>query len=404
VWFGSAHHFTSGPSFATTRTLPVYIVPHQVCRTECLVRPLPRPVSALPFTIIGLHDDRSPVQRLTPRCLFEADQVILRIQEKSRKTDPDRILCGSIYSRGFRWTDRGKYVPPRQTTEIESLSTLPRELMQNSRSDVSGHNVTSSGAARYFDYESAVALRNLAAAYGTDMPRYLLAPEVAVLLSSVPDLRKRLFIDALWNTGGRLNEILPLTKEDFVLDDPLTGAPLSSPFVVLRTLKQRKLEEAARSRSRRRGRPTKEEQLAERETEAEIRDNPPRAVPLTDPGFVQRLREWFATAGLPAGARLWDIKSEDTARSWISQAVAAAARDGVTFSIRPVTPKTFRDSFAMHLVQHQVPQKVIQTLMGHKDAKSTEWYTRVFALDVTRQLGVRFSMDPHEASRLLLPR
>lgn len=275
--------------------------------------------------------------------------------------------------------------------------------MQISHSDVSGHNMTTPGAARYFDYESAVALRNLAAAYGTDMPRYLLAPEVAVLLSRVPDLRKRLFIDALWNTGGRLNEILPLTKEDFVLDDPLTGAPLSSPFVVLRTLKQRKLEEAARSRSRRRGRPTKEEQLAGRETEAEIRDNPPRAVPLTDPGFVQRLREWFATAQLAPGARLWDIRSEDTARSWISQAVTAAARDGVTFSIRPVTPKTFRDSFAMHLVQHQVPQKVIQTLMGHKDAKSTEWYTRVFALDVTRQLGVRFSMDPDEAGRLLLP-
>ncbi|MBA8867214.1 integrase [Pantoea agglomerans] len=246
-----------------------------------------------------------------------------------------------------------------------------------------------------------MALRNLAAAYGTDMPRYLLAPEVAVLLSKVSDLKKRLFIDALWNTGGRLNEILPLTTGDFVLDDPLTGAPLSLPFVVLRTLKQRKLEEAARSR--RRGRPTKEEQLAEWETEAEIRDNPPRAVPLTDPRFVQRLRVWFATAQLPAGSRLWDIRSEDTARSWISQAVAAAARDGVTFSIRPVTPKTFRDSFAMHLVQHQVPQKVIQTLMGHKDVKSTEWYTRVFALDVTRQLGVRFSMDPDEAGQLLLP-
>ncbi|MGP2417247.1 tyrosine-type recombinase/integrase [Pantoea ananatis] len=103
----------------------------------------------------------------------------------------------------------------------------------------------------------------------------------------------------------------------------------------------------------------------------------------------------------PPGARLWDIRSEDTARSWISQAVEAAKRDGVTFSIRPVTPKTFRDSFAMHLVQHQVPQKVIQTLMGHKDAKSTEWYTRVFALDVTRQLGVRFSMDAARARDLL---
>ncbi|WP_262390949.1 hypothetical protein [Pantoea alfalfae] len=98
-----------------------------------------------------------------------------------------------------------------------------------------------------------------------------------------------------------------MAREDFVLDDPLTGAPLSSSVMVLRTLKQRKLEEAARSRSRQRGRPKKEEQLAERETEAEIRDNPPRAVPLTDPGFVQRLRECFATAGLPADARLWDI-------------------------------------------------------------------------------------------------
>lgn len=180
------------------------------------------------------------------------------------------------------------------------MGTLPREVMQNSHSDARGHNLTVSDAARYFDYESAVALRNLAA-YGTDMPRYLLAPEVAVLLSKVTDLRKRLFIDALWNTGGRVNEILPLTRGDFVLDDPLTGAPLTSPFVVLRTLKQRKLEAAARSRRRGRGRPTREEQQAERETEAEIRDNPPRAVPLTDPAFVQRLREWFATAQPAAG-------------------------------------------------------------------------------------------------------
>ncbi|WP_414057381.1 resolvase [Pantoea dispersa] len=126
----------------------------------------------------------------------------------------------------------------------------PHEMAQISRSDATSHFLADTGAARYFDYESAVALRNLAAAYGTDMPRYLLAPEVAVLLSKVPDLRKRLFIDALWNTGGRLNEIQPLARENFVLNDPLTGAPLSSPFVVLRTLKQRRLEEAARGRCR----------------------------------------------------------------------------------------------------------------------------------------------------------
>lgn len=75
------------------------------------------------------------------------------------------------------------------------MGTLPHELMQILRSDASGHNVTITGAARYFDYESAVALRNLAAAYGSDMPRYLLAPEVAVLLSKMTDLKKRLFTD-----------------------------------------------------------------------------------------------------------------------------------------------------------------------------------------------------------------
>ncbi len=148
-----------------------------------------------------------------------------------------------------------KYVLSRQTTQIESLGSLPHEITQISRSDASGHNLITSDAARYFDYESALALHNLAAAYGTDMPRYLLAPEVFVLLSKVTDLLKRLFIDALRNTGGRLNEILPLTKENIVLtkenivlDDPLTGAPLSSPFIVLRALKQRKLEAEARRR------------------------------------------------------------------------------------------------------------------------------------------------------------
>jgi len=163
-------------------------------------------------------------------------------------------------------------------------------MTQISHSGASGHNVNSSAAARYFEHKSAVALRNLVAAYGTDMPRYLLVPEVAVLLLKVTDLLKRLFIDTLWNTGGRLNEILPLTRGDFVLEDPLSAAPLVSPFVVLRTLKQRWLEESVGSRSRRRGRPTKEEQQAQQEAQADIRDNPPRAVPLTDPAFVQRLR------------------------------------------------------------------------------------------------------------------
>ncbi|WP_275269601.1 hypothetical protein [Pantoea ananatis] len=110
-----------------------------------------------------------------------------------------------------------------------------------------------------------------------------------------------------------------------MIDAPWSAAPLVSPFVVLRTLKQRRLEEYAASRSRRRGCLTKEEQ------QAEVGDYPPRAVPLTDPAFIQRLREWFATAQPTAGEWVWDIRSEDTTRSWISQAVEAARRYGATF-------------------------------------------------------------------------
>lgn len=272
------------------------------------------------------------------------------------------------------------------------MSNLPRETQKNSHSAIGAENVPA--AARYFDYGAAVALRNLAAAFGTAMPRYLLAPEVAILLSHEPDLKKRLLIDTFWNTGGRLNEVLPLTAEDFALDGP-DGRPLLSPFVVLHTLKQRSILSA----TRRRGRPTREEQAALREAEA----NPPRALPLTDPAYVQRLREYLATVQPKKGERLWDVSSPDTVRTWIRQAVTAAQRGGATFTVRPITTKTFRDSFAMHLVQHGVPKKVIQAMMGHKDEKSTEWYTQVLALDVTRQLGVRFSMDAGDARALLLP-
>ncbi|WP_337013923.1 hypothetical protein [Pantoea sp. AS142] len=123
------------------------------------------------------------------------------------------------------------------------------------------------------------------------MPRYLLSPDVALLLDADRDQRKRLLIEAFWNTGGRLNEVLLLTLKDFTLDGQ-DGRALDAPFVVLHTLKERR--DGDRQKQRGRCRPTKEEQAALREAEA----IPPRAVPLTDPGYVRRLREHFATVRL----------------------------------------------------------------------------------------------------------
>lgn len=118
---------------------------------------------------------------------------------------------------------------------------------------------------------------------------------------------------------------------------------------------------------------------------------------------MRRLRDYFATVRLKKGERIWDIGSPDTVRTWIRQALSAAGREDVTLIIRPITTKTFRDSFAMHLVQHGVPKKVIQAMMGHRDEKYTEWCTQVMALDVTRQLGVRFSMTAEDARALIMP-
>lgn len=162
------------------------------------------------------------------------------------------------------------------------------------------------------------------------MPCYLLAPEIAVLLDYLPDLRQRMLIETLWNTGARINEALALTPGDVFFNGDL-------PFVRLRTLKQR-----AR-------RPTKEEQ--------QRREAPFRAVPLPDAGYVRRLQGYFATFKL--------LTRRATPRNWLRAAVRRAAQDGVTFSVRPITPHTFRHSYAMHLLMNDVHVKQVQALMGH---------------------------------------
>lgn len=74
--------------------------------------------------------------------------------------------------------------------------------------------------------------------------------------------------------------------------------------------------------------------------------------------------------------------------------------DGVIFSV-PVTPHTFRHSYAMHMLYAGIPLKVLQSLMGHKSVSSTEVYTKVFALDVAARHRVQFQMPSSDAVTLL---
>jgi integrase len=234
------------------------------------------------------------------------------------------------------------------------------------------------------DWPVALALRGLAARHD-DYPKYLLAPEVSALLHYIPDLHRRTLVATLWNTGARINEALALTRDDYTLDGPY-------PYVQLATLKQR-TEKAKRGP----GAPPRNLSVH-------------RLVPLSDPDYTAQLKTLVATLRIPrerrdkksgrmVPARIWSV-TDRTVRTWLNEAVALATDDGVTFSV-PVTPHTFRHSYAMHMLYAGVPLKVLQELMGHKSVSSTEIYTKVFALDVAARHRVQFSMPGAEAVALL---
>lgn len=234
------------------------------------------------------------------------------------------------------------------------------------------------------DYPAALALRQMALVQD-ELPKYLLAPEVSALLHYIPDLYRQTLMATLWNTGARINEVLALSRGDFTLAPPY-------PFVQLATLKQR-TEKATRSAGR-----------------APAGMTSHRIVPLSDLQYVSQLQTMVATLKIPLErrnkstgrterARIWTV-TDRTVRTWINEAVDAANADGVFFSV-PVTPHTFRHSYAMHMLYAGIPLKVLQSLMGHKSVSSTEVYTKVFALDVAARHRVQFQMPGAEAVALL---
>ncbi|EKM5744639.1 TPA: site-specific integrase [Enterobacter kobei] len=251
---------------------------------------------------------------------------------------------------------------------------------------ISGQGVSFSAAQLpvAIDYPAALALRQLALAHD-ELPKYMLAPEVSALLHYIPDLYRKTLVATLWNSGARVNEAVALGRTDFLLQPPY-------PFVKLATLKQRS-EKAARTAGR-----------------APAGSQVHRLVPLSDPLYVSQLEMMVATLKIPLErknkktgkmekARIWNI-TDRTVRTWLSEAVEAAAADGVRFSV-PVTPHTFRHSYAMHMLYNGIPLKVLQSLMGHKSISSTEVYTKVFALDVAARHRVKFQMPEGEAVAML---
>jgi site-specific recombinase XerD len=100
-----------------------------------------------------------------------------------------------------------------------------------------------------------------------------------------------------------------------------------------------------------------------------------RFVPLS-PIALELLRHWWRVSH-PTGLFFPNAKdrSRPIVHSTVQRALRLAVRRaGIT---KTVSPRTLRHSFATHLMEQGTSMRVIQVLLGHAHARTTETYTHV---------------------------
>ncbi len=253
--------------------------------------------------------------------------------------------------------------------------------------------------------------------------KYLLPIEVNALIEYLPSLDQKMFIRTLWNTGARISEALALTGRDFILTqedearvlkrrgaskteaikavtNPLTfrdqtGIPLLAQIVPDSSYQSCIMIRSLKTHKTNKGKPS--------ESTLKALNLSRRLVPLLDHQYISDMKE-YRYSKLTGKDRLsldepfWSVRSRQTVLNWINEAVLRAEKDGIHFSI-PISCHTFRHSYAIHLLNAGVPDRLLMEMLGHKSIKSLSVYTKIFALD--RLSGIELSFEQENAAVLL---
>lgn len=196
------------------------------------------------------------------------------------------------------------------------------------------------------DWKRLIAKRDMVLDTVDTMPAYLLKPEILGLLDAEKHPTYRLIDDLMWTTDARVSEVLALTPSHFFDDGYDFG-------VILQTLKQRP------------GRPTKRQLVR----------SPKRFVPIVDPLLQDRIQSYLYAGHFRQEERIFTM-----ARQTVNRHIHAVV-ERVGGAPIPISSHTFRHSFAIHLLLHGRPLKIVSQFMGDKSIESTEIYTNVRTVD-----------------------
>ena len=195
----------------------------------------------------------------------------------------------------------------------------------------------------------------------TDVPPYLVLPEIHAVLGKALDQSLHFLLNFLWHTGARISEALSVTREDLVLNTERGS------LVVLANLKRKP------------GRPSKKK-----------KHDPKRMVPITDPDFIDQAKRYVATLNPRQGEPLFSLNRQQV-HYQLEKIERAFADEGQPLPVASLSAHTFRHSFAVNLLFQGRDIRVVQGLLGHADLASTEIYLKVLSGETHHLLyGMQF--------------